>query len=104
MPGMDGLEATRTIRRIEYEHRRKPAVILTLSANARTSDLEAIRDYMGQVGTAPAIDVDMPEELEARDYLEGRHAEMASIDGWALVGQLRDYLSRVRMATATGAN
>jgi CheY-like chemotaxis protein len=43
MPVMDGLEATRTIRAYEKEHRSHPATILALTANAGRRDIERCR-------------------------------------------------------------
>ena len=41
MPGMDGLEATKTIRKEENQHNKSRTPIIALTANARKSDQEA---------------------------------------------------------------
>ena len=53
MPGMDGLEATRRIRAFEYEHHRRPAAVLALTANAMAGDRErclqaGMNDYLSK--------------------------------------------------------
>ncbi len=53
MPGMDGLEATRHIRAFEYEHHRRPAAVLALTANVMAGDRErclqaGMNDYLSK--------------------------------------------------------
>jgi CheY-like chemotaxis protein len=103
MPGVDGLDATRAIRRFERQQRRVPTPVIALTANARPSDVEAARaagcdDYLAKpiskralvsaiqrftaTPVAPAdrlapIAVDVPEALAelAAEYLDARRTE-----------------------------
>lgn len=54
MPGLDGMEATRTIRRLEYELHRPHTPIVALTANAMTGDRDAcLRSGMDEYISKP---------------------------------------------------
>jgi two-component system sensor histidine kinase/response regulator len=114
MPGMDGLEATRTIRRLEQRRGWTPPPIVALTANARPSDIQdsrdagcsshlikpiskrgllsAIREVMAETAQghdeASSTSVDVPEELEefAAAYLDSRRRDVEELQQLAQNG------------------
>ena len=65
MPGMDGLAATRAIRRMEREQRMRPARIIAMTANSLPEDRAATRD----AGCDHHVEKPVRWKL-LRDYLE----------------------------------
>ena len=69
MPHMDGLAATRAIRALEVEHRRAPAPIVMLSANAMAEHLEEAR--------SAGADLHVAKPVTAASLLAGIQAALA---------------------------
>jgi CheY-like chemotaxis protein len=100
MPVMDGLTATRLIRRREQEAGMQPVPLLALTANARAEDLELsaaagctghiskpisrqllIEKVMDQIRIRP-VEISIPQGLEeaAKRYLLARRNELATLN------------------------
>ncbi|MGH8638280.1 MAG: response regulator, partial [Burkholderiales bacterium] len=114
MPVMDGLDATRAIRRLEREQGRNPTPIVALTANARPSDIQRSRDAgcdghlskpvskrallstireFTPVGSDSdrrhaSIEVDVPDDLRdlALEYLEARRQDLGELRAAADAG------------------
>jgi PAS domain S-box-containing protein len=103
MPVKDGLSATREIRALEAAEQRRRIPILSLTANARTEDVQAsqeagcdshvpkpiskakllatIEQYAGVPKTTQALNIDIPEGMEAaaKRYINSRRNEVTRL-------------------------